>query len=180
MTANFFFDRASDGKLFPSTSIEQMKKPDIILKEYFNTREELLEKVRQLGLEIREPADDELFIDIDSDSGWQQCRKAVERINDVLHYDGKLSRVRITNATWSRSGPPHRHVVVKWHRPLAVVDKKLLSTRRAGLEMAFGSDPKRGLNEFDDIWWERPCPSIFMEEPGWEKKICQDWWEDKP
>lgn len=106
----------------------------------------------ELGLRVRLPADDELFVDIDSDEAFN----TMVAMRDVLRESGFGLTLRwITD---SKSGYPHQHVcLVAW--------RALTPLERVALQACLGSDRKRELLSFLRIEekTDRP-PTVFFEK----------------
>jgi hypothetical protein len=109
------------------------------------------------GCTVREPAANELFLDIDSEAAAAQCRRLIATMNQ---HGGIMADA------WSPSPsgePGHYHVTVLWHRPLRDMHERIM------LQALLGSDPMREL-----LSWRRledgadhDAISLFFERaPG--------------
>ena len=80
------------------------------------------------GQTILEPADNELFIDLDTEDAYEDFLAAYEILND--------QEPMIWVAYTSKSGPPHRHVRVR-------LERSVTPQERIMLQAILGSDRKR-------------------------------------
>lgn len=105
------------------------------------------------GLVLKFPADNELFVDIDTDTDFAVFQKQLATL--MLHVP-----VLGFDTTSSNSGGAHRHVVVRLGRN--VVD----DVERVLLQAVLGSDRLRELLSFVRIRsGVRVSPTVFFERP---------------
>ena len=103
--------------------------------------------------EVRYPASNELFIDIDSERDF-------ERFKVLLGMFERFYKVRGWRATPSASGLPHRHVVVE-------VGGNVTAFERIAMQAMLGSDLKREMLSFERHLEDNPNPTVFFEPlPG--------------
>jgi len=110
------------------------------------TTEQCAEWAEKLGCTLRVAAEDELFIDIDTEEQFQ--RYLLVRPLMFAHFGIQFKDWVITP---SKEGLPHRHVTVKLKTPLPLL-------ARVALQAALGSDPlreflsvRRALNGEDNV-----------------------------
>ena len=102
------------------------------INEYAETPEDrltVLMEHEKAGATIIYPKTNELQIDIDTESGYAQFLATLDLI------DNKFG-VKDTEILPSRSGLPHRHIVVTLHTNIS-------DRTRVALQACLGSDPKR-------------------------------------
>jgi hypothetical protein len=113
-------------------------------------REEPEAKATRLGLVVRYPAEQELFIDIDSEEAFATFLKLFEVFKE--HTDEIATYVY----TPSPSGKPgHFHVVVTMSRPLKDQNERIV------FQALLGSDTMREL-----IAYTHDARSCFFERPA--------------
>lgn len=104
------------------------------------------------GLEIVLPANNELFIDIDSDADFRvfnEQKKVLAQTETILREEVR----------YSASGPPHRHIVL-------VLKRELSPMMRIALQASLGSDRKRELLSMQRACAGNPHPTLFFERPA--------------
>ncbi len=102
------------------------------------------------GLLVVTPRDNQLFLDLDT-------QEQVSRFMNMYQLLGKFGMFKSYSATYSRSGPPHKHIVVELTQDLSPV-------HRTALQAILGSDP---LREFHNIRRDLDGdiePIMFFEE----------------
>ena len=118
--------------------------------DYTESREEMHKRAEKEGLVAVYPADDELFIDIDSANAYALMLNQLDMARQLV----EMSLVRDTP---SKSGLPHRHVVIKLHAPMCTAD-------RIGLQAIMGNDRRCALLQyFHHINGEKD-PILFLEK----------------
>lgn len=101
------------------------------------------------GMTVVYPTDKQLFIDIDSEQAYELFLNQVQLLKKV---EGTLDWV----CTVSKSGLPHRHIVVN------LVNPKEIGTRIA-LQAALGSDRRCELLRLVRVHDGDPNPILFLE-----------------
>jgi len=99
------------------------------------------------------PTDKQLFIDCDSDQAYELFKNQVQLLKKI---DGPVT----WSETVSKSGLPHRHIIVNLCNP---VD----SMERIALQAAMGSDRRCELLRIMRVKDRDPNPILFLE-----KKQC--------
>lgn len=106
------------------------------------------------GNEVFFPEPNELFLDIDTPEAYEHFRLMI-----------KLLQIQINGISFkeyeSRSGLPHRHIVVSMPDDFIEVPYK-----RIALQAILGSDRTRELLSLRRIEAEDPFPSLFSRKPG--------------
>jgi hypothetical protein len=92
-------------------------------------REEYLCNLEAKGIQVIEPEKDEVFLDLDTDEDFHEFIERLRHMQDYLHYGFDYT------ITTSKSGLPHRHVVVKMF--------EMSDWERVAVQMALNSDPMR-------------------------------------
>lgn len=110
-------------------------------------------KAKALGIEVRVPKPNELFLDLDTQKAWA---KLVPLLSAVTERTGIV--LKITEEWFSSSGWPHRHVIVE-------ANTEITQEFRAFLQMYMGSDPNRELRSYADIHDGAKYPTVFIEGP---------------
>ena len=95
---------------------------------------------------IRIPKADELFIDIDNEQGYRVFTHLVALLPTVDSWEGKPSK----------SGLPHRHIVVK-------LKTQVSNLERIALQAILGSDRKHELLSYLANAAGNPFPSVLFE-----------------
>lgn len=98
------------------------------------------------GCHTQYPAANELFVDIDTE--WQY-EKFLKSIKLLLGVDGYTPYA-------SKSGLPHRHIVV-------VLDRCVDARERILLQACLGSDPVREMCSLQELDAGVPEPTLFFE-----------------
>lgn len=101
------------------------------------------------GATVRYPNPDELFLDLDSDEDWIFFGSQFELLADS-------GLIKDYTAGFSRSGAPHRHIVVRLNRDVRDNEERLM------LQAMLGSDRKHELLSFLAIP-TNPNPTVFFE-----------------
>jgi hypothetical protein len=120
---------------------------------YTGKEKETIARAKALGFGVVRSDHDHLLLDLDNGD-------AVNRFNDLIQmFDAKFG---VAEVQWwhSKSGWPHTHVSVK--------TKNGMSAKvRVGLEMALGSDQKRGMLNYAKLA-DQPNvePSLLFVPPG--------------
>jgi|SRR6185369_2135334 len=102
------------------------------------------------GQQVVEPAEHELFIDIDTEEDFGVFLRHYTVLSQAGYVFGY-------GAIPSKSGLPHRHVIVYLNRPVRSHEERIL------LQAALGSDRKRELLSWIRIQNGNPTPSVFFE-----------------
>lgn len=111
-----------------------------------------LESAAKVGMLVRSPRPNELFLDIDDDDAWEAFGTMLAVINQ--NYPAGWTYT----CTPSKSGLPKRHVVVTMHRPINSELERVL------LQAILGSDRKRETLSFIAIDKDiNPKPTLFFE-----------------
>jgi len=117
---------------------------------YREEREQYVTRMEADGFEILVPEGNELQIDLDSASGFYIFLRRWERF--AQEYE---------NASWraypSKSGLPHRHVVVSL--PFGVN-----AAERIALQAILGSDPTREMLSVFRYYRGDPCPTLLARK----------------
>lgn len=109
------------------------------------------EAAEEKGLAVVRPGPTQIFVDLDGQDAVTRHRKRRRAYLDV--FPGS----RVVRDDPSHT-PPNRHVVIDIGRPVAN------ATERVAIELAFGSDPLRGLLGLRSIEDGRPeDASVFFE-----------------
>jgi len=87
---------------------------------------------KNLGMQVVTPAKNELFIDIDSDEAYRNCKRRIRDFRAMYNLSVKDHP--------SKSGLPHRHVYISLFDKLDNSPVELNSVLRICLQFAFGSD----------------------------------------
>jgi hypothetical protein len=113
------------------------------------------------NLDIKYPAPNELFIDIDNARDFARFKVLVEML-------GRTETVRSWVDTPSASGGQHRHVVVTLGRNV------LSAFERIAFQAMLGSDLKREILSYER--WNAtgdPCPTVFFEPKPGSKPVAK-------
>ncbi len=111
---------------------------------------------KRLGLKVRIPEPDELFIDIDNDEDYEIFEENYEILRANLQVvDGVLASKKVAV---SKSGLPNRHVVVKLGRPVLNPLERLL------YQALLGSDRKHELLSYLALCGGHAAPTMFFEK----------------
>jgi hypothetical protein len=127
--------------------------------------DEFLQAVLSNGGKIVLPWTGELLLDFDTQ---EQADKLFERI-DKFHRTFKGSRVTVTKATPSASGPPHQHVILLVEMRGEPV--KFDNITAIALQMYFGSDANRELHGICRTLNNCSTPTIFVEGIKWHEAL---------
>lgn len=121
---------------------------------YFLDREKFIIGALEDGFTIILPEADELLLDIDCDRQYEHFLKSAARLQ------AEFGSGWVKWKQWpSKSGLPHRHVLVKLGMPVT-------SHERIALEAGMGSDRTRTLLSVLRLKYEDPNPSILAVPPG--------------
>jgi hypothetical protein len=104
------------------------------------------------GLDIRFPADNELFIDIDNEHSYLMFEKQI----DIVKKHVGLKCTTVTTVTPSMHGLPGRHIVV-------TLSRNVTELERICLQACMGSDRVRELLGFIQNVNKDPHPTLFLE-----------------
>jgi hypothetical protein len=108
-----------------------------------------LNQAKLESLEVKFPAPNELFIDIDNEHSFALYEK---QMDIVKKYIGATDAV----ITTSRHGLPGRHIVV-------TLDRDVTELERIALQACLGSDRVRELLGFVQYQNNDPHPTLFLE-----------------
>lgn len=137
--------------------LDLAKFPPITQREedhYAVSYEHAKENAATLGLEIKLPKPNELFIDIDHEKDYEVFKTQLALLI-------RQEPVTIVSNRPSKSGLPKRHIVIALFRP---VESEL---ERLVLQAALGSDRKRELLSWVRVKsGESEHPTLFFEKPG--------------
>lgn len=129
--------------------IEISRKPDTYYQEF--SYEQSVATAKGLNLDVLFPKDDELFVDLDSEEAFEYHKEQLElleaQLPDLIHYTG---------STFSKSGPPNRHVIVKLAKPISNMERILL-------QALLVSDRRATLISFIKESQGDPHPVLFFE-----------------
>lgn len=116
--------------------------------------EEKIKEVEAQGFEVIRGQGDELLLDIDNSDtvDWTLFYTCV----DMIHAKYGIKKMVNWN---SKSGYPHTHVMV-------FLKESVLTNIRIGLEMALGSDPKRGILNYKKMANKNYYPSLLFRPPN--------------
>ena len=103
------------------------------------------------GLSIKLPLGTQLFIDLDSDADFAIFEKLLSIANDHVGVSDYVCSL-------SKSGYPHRHIVVNLKRQITVLE-------RIALQACLGSDRKREILSFIEYLNGDAAPTLFFEKP---------------
>lgn len=120
------------------------------MSELNSTFEASKAKADELGLVIREPKPNELFLDIDSAYDYAIFVKHLPILGDI---------VKSVRETPSKSGGDRKHIVVTLNRNVASL------TERVMLQAVLGSDRMRELLSFKRIEAKNRRCTLFFERP---------------
>ena len=115
-------------------------------------REELLARIERYGYLVVVPKEDELFIDIDTEEQHEEFQ------NRLMRFCIEYPNTRIVSDTPSKSGLPHRHIIVSIGTPFES------DFERVALQSCLGSDPMRELLSFVRVWNDVLKPIVFFEK----------------
>jgi hypothetical protein len=101
------------------------------------------------GLDVKYPAANELFIDIDNEHSYMMYQKQMDIMRKYVGASSDL-------VTPSRHGLPGRHIVVTLQRDITEVE-------RIALQACLGSDRVRELLGFIQNHNNDPHPTLFLE-----------------
>ena len=101
-------------------------------------------------LEVKFPANNELFIDIDNEHSFQLFQK---QLDIIRKYIGVVD----DQSTISRHGLPGRHITL-------TLDRTVTELERIALQACLGSDRVRELLGFIQNDIEDPHPTLFLEK----------------
>ncbi len=118
---------------------------------FLRTNEQMEEWAKILNCYVLKPTNKQLFIDIDTDEQFEQFKKTLHVLRNhyVCHREFEIAP--------SKSGLPHRHVIVNLYQaqPLMV---------RIALQAALGSDPMREVLSIKRALDEEENVVIFFEK----------------
>ena len=120
-------------------------------------REQFIARMKEQGLTVVLPKDDELQIDIDCDAQYELFQRMYTRLRK------EFSEVELVSATISKGGLPGRHIVVKLPFELET------PMERIAFQAALGSDPMRELLSIFRVYNGDSHPTLLVEKK-WEKK----------
>lgn len=123
-----------------------------------NSQRALDQAVRE-GLDVKFPANNELFIDIDNEHSYRMFQKQMDIMRKYLSATGET-------ITPSRHGLPGRHIVV-------TLDRTITELERIALQSCLGSDRVRELLGFIQNSNGDPHPTLFLEaKPPTQKLLA--------
>jgi hypothetical protein len=114
------------------------------------TFEQAKKSAAVMGLAVKIPKANELFIDLDSEEAW--LRFLINR-GKLFGPDGEA----VTQVSISKSGLPHRHVILTLKRDLSALE-------RIALQSMLGSDPTREILSYKRLLLGNPHPILFFEK----------------
>lgn len=129
--------------------------PATVPDDYKRSREQAIADAIESGLEVCEPADNELFIDIDSTEQHERHVRAMAVLAD------RLPEAFVLRSTRSKSGEPG-----KWHVRVRM-PFVMSAMERIAWQAALCSDPIRELLSCVDVRNGDERPTLFFEKPGW-------------
>ena len=124
------------------------KKEIIETDKYFEDRGQYIKRMNESGYVIYTPDDNEVLLDLDDDVAYTRFTLALTRLRN--EFGGVKAKWRA-----SKSGLPHRHVVVLF--PIVDFD----APSRIALQAIMGSDLTREMLSLFRHWHEDPCPSLL-------------------
>lgn len=110
------------------------------------------------GLRIRLPLGNQLFIDLDGDEDLATFEGLLKILSDNI---GVVDHV----ITPSKSGLPHRHIIVN-------LKHKVTMLERIALQACLGSDRKREILSFIELSNGDSAPTLFFEKQA-ESDVCE-------
>lgn len=115
-----------------------------------------IERATRIGVSkdcvVKVPADDELFIDIDSEEAYEQ-------FHDLGELFDKIMPGSVCSSTASKSGWPRQHIIVKLPRPVKDATERVL------LQALLGSDLRREMLSWGAIEaGTTTVPTLFFEK----------------
>jgi hypothetical protein len=116
-----------------------------------NTSDQAKEYAANEGLVVREPKEDELFIDIDDFPSSQEFDRNYDIVDRAIG-------IRNWKATPSRNKLGGRHIVVRLWRNVTPIE-------RIALQAILGSDRRREAHSFARIEEGDKSPTLFFEKP---------------
>lgn len=123
------------------------------------TPDEMQRRADDRNLDIKYPAPNELFVDIDSARDWERFKTALEMFS-------RMEKVRFWQDTPSASRGQHRHVVVTLGRDVSQFE-------RIAFQAMLGSDLKRELLSFESLRAGQRHPTVFFEPKPGSKPVAK-------
>lgn len=110
-----------------------------------------MKEAAEMGMYIRVPRNDELFIDLDTEEQYDSFKARYK----LLVEHRPMSFVEQP----SKTGLPHRHVVVSLSRPVADEHERIY------LQLLLGSDGRREMRSYlSMITGRNSMPTLFFEQ----------------
>jgi hypothetical protein len=126
-----------------------------------------IELAEREGLDVKFPADNELFIDIDNEHSFKLFQN---QFYIVKHYIGVVKTKAYPYdyvVTPSRHGLPGRHIVV-------TLSRNVTKLERIALQACLGSDRVREVLGFVQIQNGDPHPTLFLEAKAPAQKLLTE------
>jgi hypothetical protein len=117
-------------------------------------------RAKQKNLEVKIPAADELYLDIDTPEQWGIFLRSFDVVRRYLG----VEEYKRTASSSGRAG--RYHVVIKMKEPMT-------SFERIALQAALGSDPMREILSLMRIYQNNPHPTLLFELPEGQEKPPQ-------
>jgi len=124
--------------------------------DFILNHKEVLADVTCAGGEVIKPANDEIFLDIDTEEDYLEFRSRLLRIKKWVK-DEKIYQ--------SKSGLPHRHIVIRMSFPVN-------NWQRIAIQLALNSDPTKEFLSLKRILLEIPDPVVLFRYP--EKRVVNE------
>ncbi len=123
-----------------------------------NNSEKLKEYAENNGLEVILPDPNELFIDLDTDQGYQLFKQQLDVLQQIVE-------AVIVRQGPSRSGLPHRHIVVRVTVPKNDGTNGVPSEmEKLALQTMLGSDRRCEILRYMRWRQHDPHPTVFLEK----------------
>lgn len=131
---------------------DNLNKSDYAEDQANETRLQWIKRKEEAGFIVDYPAENELFIDIDSDENWQIFK------NQLKIFERNFGSIKSYSVKPSKSGLPKRHV--RLLLPFTVTE-----LQRIAFQAAFGSDLVREMISLARHRNGDDHPTLFLEKP---------------
>lgn len=148
-------DEADFGSTLKTMSVEESDSWEEYRRNSDST-DAVIAKALEGGCTVLLPAEDELYLDLDTEEQFTGLEAKVKRLSQLFREHFEITRVVPSN-----SGLPHRHVTV---RGCSALDAAV----RAGLQLYLGSDPVREVLCLRRAHHGIENPTIFVEGGDWK------------
>ncbi len=123
-----------------------------------NNSEKMKDYAENNGLEVVIPGPNELFIDLDTDQGYQLFKNQFEVLVQLVD-------ATIVRDEPSRSGLPHRHIVVSIRVPKNENSSQIpTELEKMALQTMLGSDRRCEILRYMRWRQHDPHPTVFLEK----------------